>query len=199
MSKRTGERLRWQKTLSLSRPGKEHAPAVRPKMARASYPAATRGMNSWLPTRGSQVPKVTWDRTDPQGDPSLPDSCSSVRLRLKGGRFSTSDSSAVALAGEQSRSDPALALVLRPARVGRTSPCPGPPPTKLLECQQLINLKSADSFSWKNNLSAALSLSLSFTLPQGSVGTPGGSGCGWNSFGERGVRILFFNREGVGS
>lgn len=72
MRERAGERRRWQKTMSLSRPGKGRAPVARPKMARASYPATTRGMSSPLPTRGTQVPKVTWDRTDPRGRPGSP-------------------------------------------------------------------------------------------------------------------------------
>lgn len=39
-------------------------------MARASYPAANEFIAAY---EGSQVPKVTWDRTDSEGKPSLLD------------------------------------------------------------------------------------------------------------------------------
>lgn len=65
--------LSWQKTLSRSRVGKGRAPAVRQRMTRVSHPVDTR-RSSPLPTRGSQVSKVTWDTTDPaEGQPGLPD------------------------------------------------------------------------------------------------------------------------------
>lgn len=101
LDRRAAIYLPWQNILSLSTPGKGRALAVRLKMARASYPAATPRMSSSLPMRGSQVSKVTWDRKALKESPVSQTSRSSTKLRPKVGRFSTSDSSAGPWSGGQ--------------------------------------------------------------------------------------------------